>query len=186
MALALLTGAHVVAAQSGDEAAIEQAVEAFRNAMNYAPWMAMNHRHKSGQEPIVITREVQQKMMEAGLAGCYRDALAINERIDAGWIEVRTGSATGNSCQRTRAGKRGRDDDLNCPSQLALVIHRPRGWHAARATVTNSTQLFSDCRTCSETQRVLQHQLSLLASRAAAFGAYRACFGTPPTHALTA
>jgi hypothetical protein len=52
MALALLTGAHVVAAQSSDEAAIEQAVEAFRNAMNYAPWMAMNHRHESCQEPI--------------------------------------------------------------------------------------------------------------------------------------
>jgi hypothetical protein len=51
MALALLTGAPVVAAQSGDEAAIEQAVEAFRNAMNYTPWMAMNHRHESGQEP---------------------------------------------------------------------------------------------------------------------------------------
>ena len=33
MALALLTGAHVVAAQSGDEAAVAQAVEAFRNAM---------------------------------------------------------------------------------------------------------------------------------------------------------
>jgi hypothetical protein len=46
MALALLTGAHVVAAQSSDEAAIEQAVEAFRNAMNYTPWMAMNHRHQ--------------------------------------------------------------------------------------------------------------------------------------------
>ena len=51
MALALLTGAHGVAAQSGDAAAIEQAVEAFRNAINYAPWMAMNHRHESGQEP---------------------------------------------------------------------------------------------------------------------------------------
>jgi hypothetical protein len=33
MALALLTGAPVVAAQSSDEAAIEQAVEAFRNAI---------------------------------------------------------------------------------------------------------------------------------------------------------
>ncbi|MGH8070800.1 MAG: nuclear transport factor 2 family protein [Candidatus Entotheonellia bacterium] len=33
MALALLAGAHVVAAQSGDEAAVAQAVEAFRNAM---------------------------------------------------------------------------------------------------------------------------------------------------------
>lgn len=33
MALALLTGAPVVAAQSGDEAAVAQAVEAFRNAM---------------------------------------------------------------------------------------------------------------------------------------------------------
>jgi hypothetical protein len=47
MALALLIGAHVVAAQSSDEAAIEQAVEAFRNAMNYTPWMAMNHRHQT-------------------------------------------------------------------------------------------------------------------------------------------
>ena len=46
MALALLTGAHVVAAQSSDEDAIEQAVEAFRNTMNYTPWMAMNHRHQ--------------------------------------------------------------------------------------------------------------------------------------------
>jgi hypothetical protein len=52
MALALLTGVHVVAAQSSDEAAIEQAVEAFRNAMNYTPWMAMNYRHESGQEPM--------------------------------------------------------------------------------------------------------------------------------------
>ena len=51
MALALLTGAPVVAAQSGDEAAMAQAVEAFRNAMNYTPWMAMNHRHERGQEP---------------------------------------------------------------------------------------------------------------------------------------
>jgi hypothetical protein len=42
----------VVSAQSSDEAAIEQAVEAFRNAMNYTPWMAMNHRHESGQEPM--------------------------------------------------------------------------------------------------------------------------------------
>jgi ketosteroid isomerase-like protein len=33
MALALLTGAPVAAAQSGDEAAVAQAVEAFRNAM---------------------------------------------------------------------------------------------------------------------------------------------------------
>jgi ketosteroid isomerase-like protein len=33
MVLALLGGAHVVAAQSGDEAAVAQAVEAFRNAM---------------------------------------------------------------------------------------------------------------------------------------------------------
>jgi ketosteroid isomerase-like protein len=33
IALALLTGAHVVAAQSSDEAAIAQAVEAFRHAM---------------------------------------------------------------------------------------------------------------------------------------------------------
>jgi hypothetical protein len=113
MALALLTGAHMAAAQSSDEAAIEQVVEAFRNAMNYTLWMAMNHRHESGQEPIVITREVQQETVEAGLDGGYRDGVAINERIDAGRIEVRTGSATGNSSQRTRAGKRGRDDDLN-------------------------------------------------------------------------
>jgi ketosteroid isomerase-like protein len=33
MALVLLTGAHLAAAQSGDEAAIAQAVEAFRHAM---------------------------------------------------------------------------------------------------------------------------------------------------------
>ena len=33
MALALLGGAHAVMAQSGDEAAVAQAVEAFRNAM---------------------------------------------------------------------------------------------------------------------------------------------------------
>ena len=33
MALALLAGAHVATAQSGDEAAVAQAVEAFRNAM---------------------------------------------------------------------------------------------------------------------------------------------------------
>jgi hypothetical protein len=113
MALALLTGAHMAAAQSSDEAAIEQVVEAFRNAMNYTLWMAMNHRQESGQEPIMITREVQQETVEVGLDGGYRDGVAINERIDAGRIEVRTGSATGNSSQRTRAGKRGRDDDLN-------------------------------------------------------------------------
>jgi hypothetical protein len=141
---------------------------------------------KSAQEPIVITREVQQETVEAGLAGGYPDAVAIYERIDAGRIEVRTGSATGNSSQRARAGKRGRDNDLNCPSQSALVIRRPRGWHAGLATVTNSTQLFSDCRTFCETQSVLQHQLSLLASRVAASGAYQACLGAPPTHALTA
>lgn len=58
-----------------------------------------------------------------------------------------TGSATGNGSQRTRAGKRGRDDNLNCPSRSAPVIRGPRGWHASRATVTNSTQLFSDRRT---------------------------------------
>jgi hypothetical protein len=52
--------------------------------------------------------------------------------------------------------------------------------------MTNSTQLFSDCRTYCETQIGFQHQLSLLALCAQAFGAYRACFGTPPTHALTA
>jgi hypothetical protein len=52
--------------------------------------------------------------------------------------------------------------------------------------VTNSTQLFSDCLPICETQSVLQHQLSLLASRAAVSGAYRACFGIPPSPALTA
>jgi hypothetical protein len=44
--------------------------------------------------PIVITREVQQEMVEAGLAGGYPDAVAIKERIDAGRIEVRAISRT--------------------------------------------------------------------------------------------
>jgi hypothetical protein len=39
---------------------------------------------------IVITREVQQETVEAGLAGGYPDAVAIEERIDAGRIAVRT------------------------------------------------------------------------------------------------
>jgi hypothetical protein len=39
---------------------------------------------------IVITREVQQETVEAGLAGGYPDAVAIKERLDAGQIEVRT------------------------------------------------------------------------------------------------
>jgi hypothetical protein len=39
---------------------------------------------------IVITREVQQETVEAGLAGGYPDAVAIKARIDAGRIEVRT------------------------------------------------------------------------------------------------
>jgi hypothetical protein len=39
---------------------------------------------------IVITREVQQETVDAGLAGGYPDAVAIKERIDAGGIEVRT------------------------------------------------------------------------------------------------
>jgi hypothetical protein len=44
--------------------------------------------------PIVITREVQQETVEAGLAGGYPDAVAIKERIDAGRIEVRTIAGT--------------------------------------------------------------------------------------------
>ena len=43
---------------------------------------------------IVITREVQQETVEAGLAGGYPDAVAIKERIDAGRIEVRTVART--------------------------------------------------------------------------------------------
>jgi hypothetical protein len=43
---------------------------------------------------IVITREVQQETVEAGLAGGYADAVAIKERIDAGRIEVRTVART--------------------------------------------------------------------------------------------
>ena len=39
---------------------------------------------------IVITREIQQETVNAGLAGGYPDAVAIKERIDAGRIEVRT------------------------------------------------------------------------------------------------
>jgi hypothetical protein len=39
---------------------------------------------------IVITREVQQETVDAGLVGGYPDAVAIKERIDAGQIEVRT------------------------------------------------------------------------------------------------
>jgi hypothetical protein len=43
---------------------------------------------------IVITREVQQETVEAGLAGGYPDAVAIQERIAAGRIEVRTVART--------------------------------------------------------------------------------------------
>ena len=39
---------------------------------------------------IVITREIRQETVNAGLAGGYPDAVAIKERIDAGRIEVRT------------------------------------------------------------------------------------------------
>jgi hypothetical protein len=39
---------------------------------------------------LVITREVQQETVEAGLAGGYPDAMVIKERIDAGRIEVLT------------------------------------------------------------------------------------------------
>src|SRR5215510_6167249 len=39
---------------------------------------------------IVITREIQQETVNAGLAGGYPDAVAIKERIDAGRIEVCT------------------------------------------------------------------------------------------------
>jgi hypothetical protein len=43
---------------------------------------------------LVITREVRQETVDAGLAGGYPDAVAIQERIDAGRIEVRTVSRT--------------------------------------------------------------------------------------------
>ena len=43
---------------------------------------------------IVISTEVQQETVEAGLAGGYPDAVAIEERIDAGRIEVRTVART--------------------------------------------------------------------------------------------
>ena len=43
---------------------------------------------------IVITTEVQQETVEAGLAGGYPDAVAIKERIDAGRIGVRTVART--------------------------------------------------------------------------------------------
>jgi hypothetical protein len=43
---------------------------------------------------IVITTEVRQETVEAGLAGGYPDAVAIKERIDAGRIEVRTVART--------------------------------------------------------------------------------------------
>jgi hypothetical protein len=43
---------------------------------------------------IVITREVQQETVEAGLAGGYPDAVAIKEQIDAGRIEVRSVART--------------------------------------------------------------------------------------------
>jgi hypothetical protein len=43
---------------------------------------------------IVITREVQQETVEAGMAGGYPDAVAIKERIDAGRIKVRTVAQT--------------------------------------------------------------------------------------------
>lgn len=39
---------------------------------------------------IVISREIQQESVDAGLSGGYPDALVIKERIDAGRIEVRT------------------------------------------------------------------------------------------------
>jgi hypothetical protein len=39
---------------------------------------------------IVITKEVQQETVDAGLAGGYPDAMAIKERVDTGRIEVRT------------------------------------------------------------------------------------------------
>jgi hypothetical protein len=42
-----------------------------------------------GVARFVITREVQQETVEAGLAGGYPEAVVIKERIDAGRIEVR-------------------------------------------------------------------------------------------------
>jgi len=39
---------------------------------------------------IVMTQEVQQETVEAGLAGGYPDAMEIKSRIDTGRIEVRT------------------------------------------------------------------------------------------------
>jgi hypothetical protein len=39
---------------------------------------------------IVITREVRQETVDAGLTGGYPDAVVIKERVDAGRIEVRT------------------------------------------------------------------------------------------------
>ena len=39
---------------------------------------------------IVITEEVRQETVDAGLAGGYPDAVAIKELVDAGRIEVRT------------------------------------------------------------------------------------------------
>jgi hypothetical protein len=43
---------------------------------------------------VVITREVRQETVEAGLAGGYPDAVAIQERIDAGRIGGRTVART--------------------------------------------------------------------------------------------
>ena len=39
---------------------------------------------------IVLSREVRQETVDAGLVGGYPDAVVIKERIDAGHIEVRT------------------------------------------------------------------------------------------------
>jgi hypothetical protein len=41
-------------------------------------------------EQIVVTSEVQQEVVDAGLARGYPDAMAIKERIDSGQIGVRT------------------------------------------------------------------------------------------------
>ena len=38
----------------------------------------------------MITEEVRQETVDAGLSGGYPDAVAIKERVDAGRIEVRT------------------------------------------------------------------------------------------------
>jgi len=38
----------------------------------------------------VISRQVQQETVDAGLVGGYPDAVMIKERIDAGHIEIRT------------------------------------------------------------------------------------------------